>query len=353
MPDSHSADPILMPPRFLSLIIVVFWLGMAGWLFVRDLWPSLRPGEPPPYTFMASDEAPKQGSPVRWNVFHDGVHAYDLEAWTTYREKGDAPDQDDTFEMRARVRATKPLNRPAPVRRLRSLVRISRAGELRAVDAQLHLVVKDLELVLDVEGSALEGQLLPRWRVKVYATDSDSEERVFDRQPLLTSPPLFQFEAPFPPLEFVERGIVLDPLHPPNRLDTLRPGQHWRMPLVGSLLVLEAAAHALDALAQEPPPDQIPNLMSGLVSRAFDNVPLLEFQVLPQTQPLPASPEQTAGLREAPLCWVIEPRDAGGAVHARLWVQQSEGERQGLVLRQEVVLRSDRGEDTWIVQREQ
>lgn len=344
-----------MPPRFLSLVIILCWLGMGVWLFVRDLWPRLRPGEPPAYTLMASDEAPRQGPPIRWNVFHNGDHAYDLEAKTTYHEKAENPADDDTFEMRAIIRVKQQVGQKAPVRRLRSFIRISRDGELRAVNAQLHMVLKDkLELLLDVEGLVQEGQLLPRWRVKVYPADRDSEERVFDRQWLLDTPPQFQFETLFVPLDFAERGIVLNPLHPPNRLDTLRPEQHWRMPLVGSLLVLEAAAHALDTLAQNPRLDKVPDLVYDLVGRALDKIPGLQSRVLPQAQPLPPPPDPNAARPpEPPLCWVIEARDDDDAVHARLWIQQSEGERQGLVLRQETILQTERGDDVWVVQREQ
>src|SRR5262249_10074160 len=205
----------------------------------------------------------------------------------------------------------------------------------------------------DVEGQVVEGQLLPRWRVRVYPKeDRESEERVFDRQPLLTTPPQIQFEPPFPPLEFAERGIVLDPLHPPNRLDTLRPRQRWRMPLVGSMLALEAAALALDAMAFEPRLTDLPDLMSGLVGHALDSAPLLTSQVLPEPEPLPQAPDQKGLSGPTASCWVIEARDADGAVLGRLWVQQSDGERKGQVLRQEVVLQTPRGSDSWIVQRE-
>jgi hypothetical protein len=345
-----------MPSRLLSLVIILCWLGMGTWLFVRDIWPKLRPGEPPAYTWMPSDEAPSRNNspPIRWNIFHQGIHAYDLEARINYHEKGDDPADDDTFEMQAIIKVKQQPGHKAPLRRLRGFTRVSREGELRAVNAQLHMVLKEkLELLLDIEGMVQDGQLLPRWRVKVYAADGDSEERVFDRQRPLDTTPQYQFETPFVPLEFAERGIVLNPLHPPNRLDTLRPGQRWSMPLVGSLLVLDAASHVLDALAQDPRLDQVPDLVYGLVGRALDKVALLESHVLPQPQPLPPSPDpDVARPSEPPLCWVIEARDNDDAVHARLWIQQSEGERKGLVLRQETTFQTERGDDAWVVQRE-
>src|SRR5262249_20045874 len=154
-----------MPSRILSLVIVLFWLATGVWLFVRDLWPKFRPGEPPLYTFMASDEAPRQGAPNRWNVFHNGRHAYDIEAATSYREKGDTPANDDTFEMKAFLRVKQEVNQKPPMLRLHSLVRITRDGELREVNADLHMGIQELECLFDIEGLVDDKQLLPRWRI--------------------------------------------------------------------------------------------------------------------------------------------------------------------------------------------
>src|SRR5262245_45292661 len=46
-----------MPPRSWVVVITVFWLATAGWLYQRDLWPRLRTDEPSPFTFDLSDEA--------------------------------------------------------------------------------------------------------------------------------------------------------------------------------------------------------------------------------------------------------------------------------------------------------
>jgi hypothetical protein len=351
----NSLLPGPMPPRILSVVILLFWLSMGAWLFMRDLWPRWRPGEPPPYTLMASDEAPRQGTEIRWDVFHNGHHAYDLLAWTNYRERSDNPRKDDTFEMRtiARVKQTPGLK--PPVRRLRSLIRITRDSQLREIHAELHIAVKELELLIEVKGEVREAQLLPRWHVTVYAVDEGTENRVFDRWAAIPTP-LHEFDAPFKPFEFTERGIVLNPLHPPNRLDTLRGGQHWRMPLVSSLLVLEKLAHTLDALAAGRSLEVLTDMLTKTLGGALEELPLLEARVLPQLEPLPPSIpvpiEQTPRGSKPPLCWVIEARDTDGRAHGRLWIQHSEGERQGLVLRQEVALRTERGDDLWVVQRE-
>src|SRR5262245_58802762 len=63
-----------MPPRQLTVAIVVGWLASSGWLFHRELWPNLRPGEPPPYTIDLADEAQRHDIPIaiRWAILRGG-----------------------------------------------------------------------------------------------------------------------------------------------------------------------------------------------------------------------------------------------------------------------------------------
>jgi hypothetical protein len=274
---------------------------------------------------------------------------------TTYHEKGDDPSQDDTFELRAIARVKQTPGMKAPLRRLRSLVRITRDSLLREVHAELHIAVKQLELLIEVHGEVREARLLPQWRVKVYAADQYTEDRVFDREKSLPEL-LHQFETPFRPFEFAERGIILNPLHPPNRLDTLRGGQHWLMPMVNSVVVLEKLAHTLDAIAAGQSLEALTDMLNKTLGGALEETPLLEARVLSQLERLPPalqlSGDLTPHTTESPLCWVIEARDNDGHVNGRVWVQHSEGERKGLVLRQEVIFHSERGDEVWIVQRE-
>src|SRR5262245_48882655 len=61
-----------MPSRFTMLGILAFWLIASGWLFYRDIWPSLKPGEPPPFVIDLSDEANARASQIRWKVLKNG-----------------------------------------------------------------------------------------------------------------------------------------------------------------------------------------------------------------------------------------------------------------------------------------
>jgi hypothetical protein len=353
-----------MPPRPVTLMIIVLWLGTGIWLFMRDIWPQLRPGEPPAYTLMAADEAPRQGPPVRWNVFHNGAYAYDIEAPTTYREKSDHTGYDDTFEMRARLRAKQKPGHKPPMRRLRSLIRITRGGELREVSAELHIAVADWECIIDVDGPIDEGQVWPKWRVRKFAADDETEARVFDREARKEAKLLRELEIPFPPVDFADHGIIFNPLHPPNRLDGLGPDQHWRMPLAADLLILESLGITLHALSQGERLDNLIEHAQATLGRALAGIPMLEARVLPRTEPLPDAPlmendELISTRRKSkfsevypPICRVIEAVNEDAQVRARLWVQQSEGEGKGLILRQETVFTTENGEEVWVVCRE-
>jgi hypothetical protein len=341
-----------MPPRSITLLIVAAWLGMSGWLFFRDLWPGLRPNEPPPYTTMPSDEAASNPATIRWTVLHNGNYVYDAETWIKYHEKGDERTGDDSFELAARFRARQLPGQETPKRRLRSFVNITRGSELRAVNAQLHMLVQDLEILCTIEAVVEEGHLLPRWRVNVWQKDLLSEDRVFDRErDPPASKPLQQFDAPFPPLPFATHGLVLNPLHPPNRLDTVRPGQHWRMPLVNSLVLLEKVHDAVHSAVEKRPLDELTAGLGALLQHAFDGIHFLDAQVLPDPQPLPAG-NSKSGPARPPECLVIEARHEKSDTLARLWVDHTGGARQGLILRQEVVFHGTNGDDTWVVNRE-
>lgn len=334
-----------MPPRPVILAVVAFWLAMTGLLVYRDLGRLFRPGQCPDYTLMATDEASRHSGGVRWSVKKNGELAYRAESWVEYRETSPDPALRDTFELRAKLRTLPTPDGKTPERRVRSLIRLARNGELREVSGQLHQVVGEYELVIDILGTVRDGQLEPRWRVRAWAKDRDSPDRVFEnRQPVIRQDePLYQVELPFEALPFPERGLLLDPLHPPNRLDDLKPGRAWQMPLMADLLILEALGRSLEHGDVGQP---LTFLQTAVPHLSGDNrgLVVVEARVLPETQRLPEAPSPP------PQCWVVEA--SADRVFGRLWVQQTEGEREGLVLRQEVLLERDSGKDEWVFQRE-
>jgi hypothetical protein len=343
-----------MPPRAVTVAIVVAWLAMSVWLFCKDLWPRLRPGEPPAYTISLSDEAPQQGGQARWKVTKNGEHAYFVETWIDYRERGEKRSDDDTFEMRALVRARQLPGHKAPLRRLHSMMRVTRDGELRAVNAKLHMVVaRHWEIVLEIDGAVQSGRLTPRWLLKVYQADAGSEDRVFENlnAPPLPEPPARSKEQSFSALAFSGRGIILNPLHPPTRLESLRPGQRWRMPLFLNLVSLEGLSIALEQNRPEALGD-VAGAVFVQLATALTSVPELEALVLPETELLPRAKDAPPlpGNKPPPACLVVEALDDD--TQARIWVQHSDGTKKGVVLRQEVTLHGTKSDDIWVFERE-
>ncbi len=126
-----------MPPRWLSILIVAFWLCTAGWLFYQDVWLSLLPGQPPPYTINLEDEVEIQQARIQWIVFYNDHAFLRAETWVKFNK------EDDTFSLNARVwQPTIPLD-PSPgadpfgglitIKNMNSAYRVTRQGDLRAV----------------------------------------------------------------------------------------------------------------------------------------------------------------------------------------------------------------------------
>src|ERR1700687_1039638 len=76
--------PNLMPPRWVIVGIVAFWLVMTGWLFFRELWPRLQPGQPPPFRIDLADEA-QNNIPIRWSIIKDGEDRGYARTWVNFR----------------------------------------------------------------------------------------------------------------------------------------------------------------------------------------------------------------------------------------------------------------------------
>jgi len=95
-----------MPPRWLTLTIIAFWLGATGWLVWRDLWPRWRPGEPPPYHIDLVEEVHRdhRANPHLWAVFEDDRETMQATSWVEHR-----PD-DDSFALHLEFKARRPAS---------------------------------------------------------------------------------------------------------------------------------------------------------------------------------------------------------------------------------------------------
>jgi hypothetical protein len=290
-----------MPPRWLSLAIVAFWLATTGFLLYRDVWPLLLPGQAPPYTIDLEDEVQTQQAHIHWNVSYNDHDYLRAETWVE-------PNPDDTFTLKARLKpqvvvapkdhegGAEPFGGLVKIQKSTSSYRVTRSGDLRAVSVDFAVEANAAGLTLagdgELSGEVRDGKFYSRLRVHH---------------------PGGTFEKDLEPVAVSRHGSVLSPLHPLNRIDGLRPGQTWRLPLV----------------------DPIKDALLALATGQAGEEKSVEARVLPETQTLTWNNHPVA-------CLVIEYQ--GEDVTARTWVRAD----NGLVLRQE----AKRDGERWVLQRE-
>jgi hypothetical protein len=272
-----------VPPRWLTVIILGFWVCTSGWLVYQEAGPLVQPPGAPPYFIDLVDEVQYQQAHARWVVAYNG-RPLRAETWIEYDPA------DDTFALTATLypRAA-PSGEPGDdgqvlgnrkVRSATSTHRVSRRGALRAIASHFEVVDTDGRLVKgSFDGAVRDGLFTSRLSL------TDPAARECDSQPVAVS----------------GGACVLEPLHPAHRIAGLRPGQSWRLPLLDPIK---------DALAASAP------------GAAPGREVVVTAHVLPETRPL------TWNGREAP-CLVVEYE--GERVAARTWVEAA----TGLVLLQE------------------
>jgi hypothetical protein len=267
-----------MPPRFLTVLIVIAWTAVTSWLFYRDVWPRLRPGDPPPFKIDFADEVLVKRPPVHWTVSRNGKATYVMKSEMSY----DA--ESDQFEMTSELSPKPGLPEDAPLFErisMKSVYFVTRDGELHKFSVTTKAPVFG---EVRLEGVYREEELLTK-----------------------VSVPSMGFKKDLDPVRAAAKGNALNPLQPMDRLPQVRPGQHWRMTLSEPLI---------DAL-------------SGIVPGLKDNsIKYLDAEVLGEEQSL------RFGLHEES-CLVIEYR--GEDARGKTWVRASDG----LVLRQEFTMHDD------------
>ena len=280
-----------MPPRWLSMSIVLFWLGTTGWLFYQDVWPLLQPGQAPPYTIDLEDEVQTRQAHIHWSVLYNDRPYLRAETWVE-------PDPaDDTFALKATIRPptatakgsdadAEPFGGLVRLRRSTSTYRIARNGDLRSLLVEFSVAARAGGLVVSGDGAfngeVKDGKFFSRLRLSSPVLPGGAVEKELD------------------PVPVSAHGSVLSPLHPVNRIAGLRPGQTWRLPLVDPI------KDALTALVAGQPGAEI----------------VLTARVLPHTKTLTWNNQPAE-------CLVIDYQ--GEDVSARTWVQVG----TGLVLRQD------------------
>jgi hypothetical protein len=268
-------------------VIIAFWIAANSWLFVREIWPRLRPGGPPPFTIDLADEAAEYA--IRWTVYIGGKDGGHARTWVTYLPA------DDTFELSGEFRLWSTIRRDVePETMIDCTYRVTREGQLLELQAGGYQTVLNVEVEGVVAGRVERGWLASRVKAGVRGLS----------QPLI--------EVELPPVEVPFRASVLNPLQPFNKIRGLAPGQTWQMPYFDPM---EALAERL-----------LPGRGAG---REFVHAKVLPVQPLPDI-PLRMGPNMPEVLRGGVPCLAVQYSDPDFA--ATTWVRHADS----VVLRQEV-----------------
>src|SRR4051794_15386034 len=109
-----------MPPRSVTLAVVLFWLATTGWFLYREIRPSFARGEPPPFTIDLVDEARELKN--LWDVLQNGERVGKAETWIEYLPKEDQFDLYGKFDFDKFVPQVAKLT-------VKNRYRVTRAGD--------------------------------------------------------------------------------------------------------------------------------------------------------------------------------------------------------------------------------
>jgi hypothetical protein len=212
-----------MPPRWLCLLIVLFWLACNGWLMYSDLLPQVLPGQPPPFTIDESAEVQTRPPVTTWTVLRDDLKALTARTQVRHRAR-------DLFELTAEYQPEKTAGGVSVnglfLQTMTSTYRVNSDGDLLGLHVRLRGIPELARPLLDARFTAtLDGEVKAGrlHTVRRFEVEGGREHRL----------PLADLAAP-------RGGTVLMPLHPVNRLRGLSPGQSWRMTILDPLAMLSA-----------------------------------------------------------------------------------------------------------------
>jgi hypothetical protein len=193
-----------MPPRWISAVILLAWLASAIWLFRLEIWPSLEPSAPPPFTIDLVDEAQTE-RPIPWTVKLNGKEVFTAHTSVVHRSRENDFTLHASFEPRAFVQ---PEEVPAQIRSMNSSYRVTPEGQLLGLDVELKRQAPPCTAHL--WGEVHNGQFTPNYELDLI-------------------------QGTLKPVAVSSQGSVVMPLHPLNRISGLRPGQEWRVPVFDPL----------------------------------------------------------------------------------------------------------------------
>jgi hypothetical protein len=197
------------------VLILIFWAGMSVWLFQRDIWPRLAPGEPPGFDYNPADDT-RLGSriPTRWRVTRPhpsgGVERYIIQLTSRYDDK------DRYHEYHVVMDPAGQRYGPSAEHRLRRIIsnyRVIEGGVLREFDVFVELPPLPHESKPQQAtffGKFEGGVCNLEWR---RGNEKDDDPNIQGNE---------RFDVS-------RKAVILLPLHPLHSMTEVRPGQKWAM----------------------------------------------------------------------------------------------------------------------------
>jgi hypothetical protein len=242
-----------MPPRWLTLGIIVLWIGMTGWMFVREYRPQLQPGQPPPIRIELADEA-QSNIPIRWSIIKDNEDRGYARTAINFRDQDKNHKQvrradEWEFELWGEFKLWKSKDRYGqPDFIVKNQYRVTREGELREFRSKVSINLKtkiaapatpapgsperfnldDNEQSQEIEVLELSGEVHDNFCYPHVRVSKEVKKWV---------PFAAFFEREIEPVAMPKRATMLNPLEPVHKLAKVRKGQHWRIPMVDPMSV--------------------------------------------------------------------------------------------------------------------
>lgn len=221
-----------MPPRLISVMIVMLFIVVNTSLFYTEILPRIRSGLPPSFNVDLADEAGNLRPVVNWKVLVRGEEFLKLRTGVTLVDN-----QEDEFWLWAEY--SQPTNvglKPARdflgLKLMRNEFRVHRDGDMLGLQAKVQIESLrgvDFPLTLEISGEVSNGLLRPEVKV-----DSRLGERTFKLEPM---------DVPV-------SGAVFQPFLPVHRILGLYPGRTWKQPFFDPLSLAFSSGVAQGGLDQ-------------------------------------------------------------------------------------------------------
>ena len=202
-----------MPPRIVTVTIILFWLTTTGALVYYEAVPRFHAGEPPPFTIPLTAEV--STTSVDWNVLRDGKR---IGSGTTQIER--LTDRNYELSARFEIKRFNLLIFELQDLKITSKYCITQEGNLVNSSAFASFIANNVPFVegrvpaeFDFRGEVRKHQFHPKLIVRASGTELKG----------------FPELEPFP---VAESGNILNPMHLVHKISGLSAGRTWRIPLM-------------------------------------------------------------------------------------------------------------------------